>query len=168
MEIDFAPLEAAKFIICTGLENDQREAPEDYNDVLARAARFGLPMICANPDIVVNWGGRMIWCAGALAEIYAGLGGEVVFGGKPHAPIYRLAREFIATKIGEPVDKGRILAIGDGLNTDIAGANKEDIDALYVAGDGGIHDGAGDLESIANHLDEAGAHVIGVTQALKW
>ena len=168
MKINFVPLESAKFVICTGLENDQYEAPEDYNDVLAHAARLGLPMICANPDIVVNWGGRMIWCAGALAEIYAGLGGEVVYGGKPHAPIYRLAREFIANKIGEPIDKGRILAIGDGLNTDIAGANKEGIDALYVAGVGGVHDGAGDAKSIANQLDEAGAHVIGVTQALKW
>ncbi len=168
MKIDFAPLESSKFIICTGLENDQREAPEDYNEVLARAAKLGLPMICANPDIVVNWGGRMIWCAGALAEIYAGLGGEVVYGGKPHAPIYRLARKFIANNNGEPIDKSRILAIGDGLNTDIAGANKEDIDALFVAGDGGIHDGAGDAQSIAHRLDEAGAHVIGVTQALKW
>ncbi len=166
--IDFVPLEKAKFIICTGLENDQREAPEDYNDVLARAAALSLPMICANPDIVVNWGGRMIWCAGALAEIYAGLGGEVVYGGKPHAPIYRLARAFVANKIGNPVDKTRILAIGDGLNTDIAGANKEDIDALFVAGDGGIHEGAGDAQSITARLDEAGAHVVGVTQALKW
>lgn len=168
MEIDFVSLDKAKFIICTGLENDQREAPEDYNDVLAQAASQGLPMICANPDIVVNWGGRMIWCAGALAEIYAGLGGEVVYGGKPHAPIYRLARGFIAEKTDKPVDKSRILAIGDGLNTDIAGANKEDIDALFVAGDGGIHEGAGDAQSLATRLDEAGAQVIGVTQALTW
>ncbi len=168
MVIDFAPLESAKFIICTGLEDDQREAPEDYQDLLMRAAALRLPMICANPDIVVNWGGRMIWCAGALAEIYAGLGGEVVFGGKPHAPIYRLARSFITDNAGNEVDKSRILAIGDGLNTDIAGANKENIDALFVSGAGGIHEGAGDAQSIAARLDEAGAHVIGVMQALKW
>ena len=168
MAIEFAPLETAKFIICTGLEDDHREAPEDYQDILSRAAARNLPMICANPDIVVNWGGRMIWCAGALAEIYAGLGGEVVYGGKPHAPIYRLAMAAIADKRGGAADKPRILAIGDGLKTDIAGANKEGVDALFVAGDGGIHTGGADAQSISTRLDEAGVHVIGVTRALKW
>lgn len=168
LDIEFAPLEKATFIICTGLQDDQREAPEDYQDVLARAAQRGLPMICANPDIVVNWGGRMIWCAGALAEIYAGLGGEVVYGGKPHAPIYRLARVAIADALGAAPDKSRILAIGDGVKTDIAGANKEGVDAIFVAGDGGIHQGAADPETIRTRLDDASVHALAVTKALKW
>lgn len=168
LDIEFAPLEKATFIICTGLQDDQREAPEDYQDVLARAVRRKLPMICANPDIVVNWGGRMIWCAGALAEIYAGLGGEVVYGGKPHAPIYRLARTAVADVLGAAPDKSRILAIGDGVKTDIAGANKEGVDAIFVAGDGGVHEGGADPETIRTRLDDAGVHVVAVTKALKW
>ena len=95
MVIDFAPLERAAFIICTGLENDHREEPEDYRDVLIAAIAHDLPMICANPDIIVNWGGRMIWCAGALAEIYEKLGGKVIYGGKPHAPIYQIGRAHV-------------------------------------------------------------------------
>ncbi|CAK9041912.1 Bifunctional riboflavin kinase/FMN adenylyltransferase (Riboflavin biosynthesis protein RibF) [Includes: Riboflavin kinase (Flavokinase) [Durusdinium trenchii] len=160
LNIEFAPLEDAKFIICTGLRDDHRETPEDYREVLSRAAGRGLPMVCANPDIVVNWGGRMIWCAGALAEVYAGFGGDVVYGGKPHAPIYRLARAAIANALGAVPDKSRILAIGDGLNTDIFGANKEGVDALFVAGDGGVHDGAADAETISRRLDEVGVAMV--------
>jgi HAD superfamily hydrolase (TIGR01459 family) len=168
LSIDFAPLERAEFIVCTGLENDHREEPEDYREVLTAAAARELPMICANPDIVVNWGGRMIWCAGALAEIYAELGGNVVYGGKPHAPIYRLAMSAIASARGAPVEKSRVLAIGDGLKTDIAGANAEGVDALFVAGAGGVHIGGADLQAISDRLDEAGVAVIGVAEALQW
>lgn len=166
--IDFAPLEKAEFIICTGLENDQREEPEDYRKVLAAAAARDLPMICANPDIIVNWGGRMIWCAGALAEIYVGLGGDVVYGGKPHAPIYRLALAAIEKARGGPIAKSRVLAIGDGVKTDIAGANAEGMDALFVAGDGGVHVGGGDPQAIKALLDEAGVSAVAVTGALRW
>jgi HAD superfamily hydrolase (TIGR01459 family) len=168
LSIDFAPLERAEFIVCTGLENDHREEPEDYREVLTAAAARELPMICANPDIVVNWGGRMIWCAGALAEIYAELGGSVFYGGKPHAPIYRLAMSAIASARGAPVEKSRVLAIGDGLKTDIAGANAEGVDALFVAGAGGVHVGGADLQAISDRLDEAGVAVIGVAEALQW
>lgn len=168
LNIAFAPLEEAGFIICTGLKDDHREAPEDYRDLLERAAARSLPMVCANPDIVVNWGGRLIWCAGALAEIYAGLGGEVVYGGKPHAPIYRLAMERIADVLGRAPEKSRVLAIGDGVKTDIEGANRQGIDAIFVAGDGGVHEGGADAETIRARLDEAGARAMAVTEALKW
>ncbi|MHA7871823.1 MAG: TIGR01459 family HAD-type hydrolase [Hyphococcus sp.] len=168
LRIDFAPLDAAEFIICTGLEDDQREQPEDYRPLLERAAARALPMICANPDIVVNWGGRMIWCAGALAEIYAALGGEVVYGGKPHAPIYRLAMAAIEQANSAPVDLKRVLAVGDGLKTDIIGANRLGVDALFVVGAGGVHDGETDLAAVERRLAEAGASAIGVTEALQW
>lgn len=157
--INFVDLDAAGFIICTGPVDDQRDQPEDYRGVLERAAARGLEMVCANPDIVVNWGGRIIWCAGAIAELYEKLGGMVVYGGKPHAPIYRLAFDAVARVHGPPVDASRILAIGDGLKTDILGANRAGVDALLVTGEGGIHNGS------AEHV---GARVIGVTEGLRW
>lgn len=168
LNINFAPLEDAGFIICTGLRDDHREAPEDYRDLLEQAVARTLPMVCANPDIVVNWGGRLIWCAGALAEIYAGLGGEVVYGGKPHAPIYRLAMERIADVLGHCPEKSRVLAIGDGVKTDIEGANRQGVDAIFVAGDGGVHEGGAEPETIRMRLEEAGVHAMAVAEALRW
>ena len=168
LPIEFAPLEEAGFIICTGLENDQREKPDDYREVLMAAQARGLPMICANPDIVVNWGGRLIWCAGALAEIYEEIGGKVTYGGKPHAPIYRLAMSAIEKARGAALDKSRVLAIGDGVKTDIGGANAAGVDALYVSGSGGIHEGGNDLNSVCLRLEEGGVSALGVMEALKW
>lgn len=168
LDIDFRPVEEAEFVICTGMIDDQNDQPEDYRELLSKAAQRRLPMICANPDIVVNWGGRMIWCAGALAEIYVEFGGEVIFGGKPHAPIYDLAFKKVDELRGQRTAKNRILAVGDGLKTDILGANKQDIDVLLIAGDGGIHDGATDSASIAAQLDAAGVTVVAAAEALTW
>ena len=167
MAIEFVPLEDAAFIICTGMEDDQRETPEAYRELLTRAAKRKLPMVCANPDIVVNWGGRMIWCAGALAEIYQSLGGEVVYGGKPHAPIYDLAFKRIDELRG-PTKRSRILAVGDGLKTDILGANNQQIDVLMISGEGGVHEGARDAAAIAAQMKKAGVHAIAVAEALAW
>ncbi len=167
MKIDFRPLEEADFIICTGMEDDAHETPDDYRGFLEKAAARRLPMICANPDIVVNWGGRMIWCAGALAEIYKDFGCEVIYGGKPHAPIYDLALKRIEELRG-PADRTRILAVGDGLKTDILGANNQKLDVLFIAGEGGVHEGARDAAAIAKKLEEADLRVIGAAEALKW
>lgn len=168
LEVTFAPIETARFIICTGLFDDQRETPENYRPLLERAAARRLPMICANPDIVVNWGGRMIWCAGALAEIYERLGGDVIYGGKPHAPIYDVAMAAIARAAGRAIDKGRVLVIGDGLKTDIAGANAQGIDALYIAGEGGVHDGGAGEAAIAAALAKAGVRAAYAATELRW
>ncbi len=157
--INFVDLDAAEFIICTGPVDDQRDKPDDYRSVLESAAARGLEMVCANPDIVVNWGGRIIWCAGAIAELYEKLGGVAVYGGKPHAPIYRLAFDAVAHARGAPVDAARILAVGDGLNTDILGANRAGVDALLVTGDGGIHNG---------FEQQADVRLIGITEGLRW
>jgi HAD superfamily hydrolase (TIGR01459 family) len=167
MAIEFVRLEEAGFIICTGMEDDQHETPDAYRDLLARAAGRKLPMVCANPDIVVNWGGRMIWCAGALAEIYESLGGEVIYGGKPHAPIYDLALKRIEELRG-PTDKARILAVGDGLRTDILGANNQDIDVLMIAGEGGVHEGGFDAAAIAAQMEKVGVHAIATAETLRW
>ena len=91
LAVRFAPLERADFIICSGLDDDSRDEPEQYRKLLVDAAERRLAMICANPDIVVRFGGRLIYCAGALAELYEKLGGSVVYAGKPHAPIYELS-----------------------------------------------------------------------------
>ncbi len=168
LAIAFAPLDAADFIVCTGLVDDQRETPDDYRDLLGRAAARRLPMICANPDSVVRWGGRLVFCAGALAEIYERFGGAVVYGGKPHAPIYDLAMARIERAAGRAVLKSRMLAIGDGVLTDIAGANRQGIDALYIAGAGGVHDGAGDPAAIAATLAKAGAQARFAATGLVW
>lgn len=126
----YVPLDAAEFILCTGLFDDLNETPEDYRDMLASAAARGLPMICANPDRVVKFGDRMMYCAGSLADLYEELGGETIFCGKPHSPIYAACR---AQLTAAGADNPRILAIGDGLQTDILGANNEGIDVAFVA-----------------------------------
>ncbi|WP_082490647.1 TIGR01459 family HAD-type hydrolase [Aureimonas sp. Leaf454] len=132
LDISCVGEDEAEIIVATGLFNDEVDVPEDYAGQLARLKERDLPMICANPDIIVHRGGRLIWCAGALARDYVALGGEVRMAGKPHAPIYAVAEERAGVS-----DRSRILAVGDGLNTDIRGANAAGIDALLVVG--GIH-----------------------------
>lgn len=122
-------LDEAEGIICTGLFDDLTEAPEDYRTRLTQAQALGLPMLSANPDIVVDMGEDRIYCAGALAELYEELGGKVSSFGKPHAPIYDRARNLLGLGTG-----ARYLAVGDGINTDILGATREGIDALFVTG----------------------------------
>ena len=167
LDVEFSPLEDADYIICTGLVDDQTETPDAYRDMLSEAAKAGAPpMICANPDIVVNWGGRTVYCAGALAEIYAEAGGVVAFSGKPHPPIYALARRAVAdARGGAPAS--RLLAVGDGLETDIRGANNENVDALFIHGAGGVHRGEAAC-AIADLLDEKGLTVRGVASELAW
>jgi len=171
--VNFTTLDGADFIICTGLVDDQSETPDDYRPMLAKAAAAKLVMVCANPDIVVNWGGRMIWCAGALAQIYEQEGGKVIYGGKPHAPIYELAIAAVTRLRGGAAQMPRMLvprmlAIGDGLGTDIAGANRQGIDAVLVAGAGGIHHGGADAVAIAERLDKAGVHALAAMERLRW
>ena len=127
-----APAEA-EGIVCTGLADDMTETPEDYRAGLMLAAQNRLPMLCVNPDIVVDWGGRRLWCAGALAQIYEQMGGRVLYFGKPHPPIYDLARRRLAA-LGRDVPEDRILCVGDGIGTDVAGAAGEGLDCLFVTG----------------------------------
>jgi len=124
-------------VIVTGLENDEHETPEDYRELLERLRSRNLPLICANPDIEVERGDKRIWCAGALARDYALMGGRVFVAGKPHTPIYELAESRAQELLGRSVDKKRILAIGDGILTDVKGAHLNNLDVLYIAG--GIH-----------------------------
>ena len=120
----FSDLEGAAFVSCTGPNNDEVETPEDYRAVLSRAAERGLEMVCANPDIVVQRGDRLIPCGGALAALYETLGGRAILAGKPHAPIYDLALAEARSIVARPLDCARVLAIGDGLATDVAGSRR--------------------------------------------
>jgi HAD superfamily hydrolase (TIGR01459 family) len=130
-------LEDAQYVLCTGLREDETETPADYEPELRSIAARGLVMICANPDIVIHRGETLVYCAGALAHRYEELGGAVVYAGKPHAPIYERALALAARSRGAAIDKSRVLAIGDGMKTDIAGAMRAGLDALFVTG--GIH-----------------------------
>jgi len=166
--VRFTPLEQADFIICSGLDDDLRDAPEDYRPLLEAAAARRLVMICANPDVIVRLGGRLIYCAGALAEIYAALRGEVVYAGKPHGAIYELSLKRLGAIAGRTIPADRVLAIGDGVMTDIKGANAQNIDAVLVAGEGGVHQGPLSAEDLTSSLARAGVHVRAAMERLAW
>jgi HAD superfamily hydrolase (TIGR01459 family) len=124
-------------VCCTGYFDDEVETPDDYADMLKRLRARNLPFICANPDIVVERGERLIWCAGALARDYAQLGGRTEIAGKPYKPIYDAALAAASDVLGRPITPRDALAIGDGVLTDVKGADQNGIDILYVSG--GIH-----------------------------
>ena len=127
----------AEIVLVTGLFDDTVETPEDYRARLAVIAERRLPLVCANPDIVVERGHQRVWCAGALARLYEELGGEITLVGKPWGPVYDETRMRIAELYGKPFGEVRTLAIGDGLATDVRGAFLQKIDTLFVTG--GIH-----------------------------
>lgn len=127
----------ANGVVCTGLVDDDNERPEDYAELLARLRARNLPMICANPDIVVERGDRLVWCAGALARDYAQLGGRTDIAGKPHRPIYDAALAAAGNVLGRQVSHDEVLAIGDGALTDVKGAVAFGVDVLFVTA--GIH-----------------------------
>jgi HAD superfamily hydrolase (TIGR01459 family) len=144
--LEFSGPEDAAFIACTGPVNDDWETPEDYREALTAAAQRGLTMICANPDRVVHRGERLVYCGGALADLYGALGGEVIMAGKPYRAIYDLCladAERLLGRVG-----GRALAIGDGVHTDVKGAEDNGLDCLFVAG--GIH---GEETATAGRMD---------------
>ena len=167
--LDEAPLEHARFIGISGLNRDD-ETPADYTDILREAKARDLELLCANPDIVVQFGDKLIWCAGAVARDYEAMGGRVVMAGKPYPPIYDLAFKELAAIAQRPIAKTRILAIGDGLPTDIAGANAQGLDCVFIAS--GMHgealwsDGALDAAKVERALEEEDVRATYAMQAL--
>ncbi len=145
------PLEEADYVLCTGLFDDQVEVPADYDAALSAMLARRLPLICANPDLVVQRGDQLIYCAGALAQRYEALGGPAIYAGKPYPPIYAQALSLASETLGRSVDASRVLAIGDAMRTDVAGAVGRGIDILFVTN--GIHredlHGSGPLEAAA-------------------
>lgn len=163
---------SCEIVSCTGLFDDETETPDDYQSRLAAWQARGVPLICANPDIVVERGGKLVWCAGAIAARYRDLGGDTVMIGKPYAPIYAAALERITGIVGEPVPLQSVLAIGDAIETDVRGAVGQGMDILFVTS--GIHGDefgardAPDLAKVQAHLAKAGLGARAVIARLAW
>ncbi|WP_091950253.1 TIGR01459 family HAD-type hydrolase [Phyllobacterium sp. YR620] len=170
LDVELVEEREADVVVCTGFFDDDTETPEDYADMLVRFRSRNLPFICANPDIVVERGDRLIWCAGALARDYGQLGGRTLIAGKPHRPIYEAAIAAAEDVRGTPVELSRVLAIGDGMLTDIKGADLFGIDVLYISG--GIHagdyamGGVHDLEKLLAFLAKHGSNPVATMPAL--
>jgi HAD superfamily hydrolase (TIGR01459 family) len=166
------PLEEAEAILCTGLNDDRTETADDYRALLRRALARRLPLVCANPDLVVDVGGRQYICAGAIADLYERMDGPVFWAGKPHANAYDAAHAAAEGVRGAPVPLTRILAIGDSLRTDLKGAEAAGIDAVFIAS--GIHRdetmGSGELspDKLANVFAPPAPPAIAVMGRLVW
>ncbi len=163
-----ANLATASTIICTGLVDDENESPETYRGQLAHGLARALPMICANPDLMVERGGKIIPCAGAVAALYASMGGAVTYAGKPHRPIYDAAFAAIEQIAGKPILADHVLAIGDGIKTDIAGAAVAGVRSIFIAS--GIHIGAAGLDAatLANLFPDPRIRPVAAMAQLRW
>jgi HAD superfamily hydrolase (TIGR01459 family) len=137
LDAPLVPIESADYVVCSGLFDDTSETPQDYGALIAAMRARGLPMVCANPDIVVERGDKLVYCAGAIADLYAEAGGSVLFAGKPYRPIYEQALAVAQALRGRPTAPERVLAIGDSVRTDLGGAAAFGIDCLFVTR--GIH-----------------------------
>jgi HAD superfamily hydrolase (TIGR01459 family) len=173
LDVIFAPPETADYVVCSGLFDDATETPEDYRELLAALRARSLFMVCANPDIVVERGDTLLYCAGALADAYVALGGEALYCGKPHAPIYEAALgKAAAYRGGEVPALNRVLAIGDSIRTDLKGAASFGVDCLFVIS--GIHAEefggreAPDLSGLNAMFAAAGVAPKAVTRRLEW
>ena len=160
LDVTFAEPDKAAGIVCTGLFDDYNEHPSEYVDRFKVYKELGLPFICANPDVVVEVVDRLLWCAGALAREYDQLGGETRIVGKPYAPIYDVALQRAEQISGKSIERSRVLAIGDGLPTDIKGAQNNSVDALFITN--GIHaadytSGEVDVEKLHSFLADNNA-----------
>ncbi len=168
LDVIRAPLSEASAVLCTGLFDDFNEKPEDYKPLLNDMLTLSLPMICANPDKTVRRGDRILYCAGSLAEAYAAMGGAVLMAGKPYRPIYDLAMRETARIRGDAVALTRILAIGDGPETDIRGAAAYGVDAVLVT------EGLGDADAAGSRLEHdvkrafPAARIIATMRQLAW
>lgn len=137
LDMHFAPLASADYVVCTGLDDDERETPDDYRARLELMLKRKVFMVCGNPDVVVERGDKLVYCAGAIADLYATMGGDVLYAGKPYRPIYDMAFAAAERAAGREVARARVLAVGDSVRTDLKGARTAGIDFLFVTS--GIH-----------------------------
>jgi HAD superfamily hydrolase (TIGR01459 family) len=137
LDVEVVPIEQADFAVCSGLYDDTRETPQDYLTLTEKMHERKLTMICANPDVVVERGDHLVYCAGAIADLYAHSGGDVIYAGKPYRPIYEQAIARAQALRGSAVEHARVMAIGDSVRTDLKGAADFNIDSLFVIA--GIH-----------------------------
>jgi len=137
LNVQFAPLESADYVVCSGLEDDEAETPDDYRERLESMLARKLFMVCGNPDVVVERGSTLVYCAGAIADLYATMGGDVLYAGKPYRPIYDMALAKAEAAAGRKIVLDRVLAVGDSVRTDLKGARTFGVDFLFVTS--GIH-----------------------------
>jgi len=172
LDVRFAPLPSADYVVCSGLDNDDVETPQDYRARLETMLARKLFMVCANPDVVVERGDKLVYCAGAIADLYATMGGEVLYAGKPYRPIYDMALAKAQAAAGRKVAVSRVLAVGDSVRTDLNGAASRGLDCLFVIS--GIHADelggreAPDLGALNAIFAAAGVTPKAVTRGLAW
>jgi HAD superfamily hydrolase (TIGR01459 family) len=172
LDVTFETLERADYVVCTGLFDDETEGPEDYRERLQTMLARKLFMVCGNPDVVVERGDKLIYCAGAVADLYQTMGGEVLYAGKPYKPIYEMALDLAKTARGRDVAPGRVLAIGDSVRTDLKGARTMGVDFLFITS--GIHaeETGGrdtpDAKALASVFAAAGDKPKAVMRQLAW
>ena len=168
-------LKDAAYVVCTGLFDPDTETPADYDPMLALMLERRLDFLCANPDLVVHVGPTLMYCAGAIAERYEAMGGKVIQGGKPHAPIYIRALGMAEALLDRPVLRSRVLAIGDAMRTDVRGAIEQSLDSLFIVA--GIHqdqilttgiEGNLDAASFGDFIQAAGFAPTAVSLRLAW
>ncbi len=168
--VELVGLDHAGTVVCTGLYDDENEAPEEYQPILEEFRQRNLPFICANPDLIVERGDRLIPCAGSIAALYEKMGGRTLVSGKPHAPIYEESLAAASDLRGQ-VDTSRVIAIGDGMPTDVKGAQDCGLDLLYVSS--GIHareytqNGVVDEDKLDAFLQQHGARPVRWMQRLR-
>lgn len=137
LDVHLAPPETADYVVCSGLKDDESETPDDYRPLLESMLARKLFMVCGNPDVVVERGSTLVYCAGAIADLYAAMGGEVLYAGKPYRPIYEMAVAKAESAAGRKIAPSRVLAVGDSVRTDLKGARAMGLDFLFVTS--GIH-----------------------------
>jgi len=172
LNVKFAPPEKADYVVCSGLEDDESETPEDYRPRLESMLARNLFMVCGNPDVVVERGSTLVYCAGAIADLYATMGGQVLYAGKPYKPIYEMALAKAESASGRKVALSRVLAVGDSVRTDLKGARTMGVDFLFVTS--GIHaEELGSREqpdsaALSATFNAAGGMPRAIMRELKW
>lgn len=167
LPVTIGPEGDAVAVVVSDLDDDRPE-PTQYDADLARWRARGLPLICANPDKLVEEGGQLVWCGGALADLYEAAGGTVQMAGKPFAPIYDEAFDMLAQAMGRIPDRTRVLAIGDSVRTDATGAARQGLDFLFITGAIHAHEVTEGAGAVADLIAPSGARLIGYQQRLSW
>ncbi|MBM1169828.1 TIGR01459 family HAD-type hydrolase [Microvirga arabica] len=173
LDVRFGSIEEADYVVCSGFDNDEEETVEDYRPQLEAMRRRNLLMVCANPDLVVERGHMILPCAGTIALAYEEMGGEVFYAGKPHRPVYERALTVASDLAGHPIPKERVLAVGDAIRTDIAGAVNFGIDALMIARgihaeELGLHKGDLVSDHVQDWVDRQPVRPTAFTEVLAW
>jgi HAD superfamily hydrolase (TIGR01459 family) len=169
LDVELGDEVGSRQVVCTGLFDDETETPADYTPILTRFLAHGCPMICANPDLTVERGGKLVYCAGAIAAAYEDMGGRVTYAGKPYGPIYDMALAWLGERRASTVERAQVLAIGDGVRTDILGAARAGIASVYIAS--GVSMPAGstlDSATLASMFADPAVQPIAAMRELNW